>query len=129
MADSSFSFFSRSAAVAACVFRAEAESSTGDGEPFEPEFSECTEDAEEPEPFALPLIVALIVVPLLCLSLSFFSLSVPLATSSRYLASSSSSLLCAKTCQITPRMACGIPVAIALFSSSALLRATAAGPS
>lgn len=86
MAMSSFSFFLRSAAAAACAFRTASESlSDGDGTPLVAELSEWTDEADDPLPFALPLTVTLIVVPLLCLSLSlsFFSLSVPRATSSQ----------------------------------------------
>ena len=57
------------------------------------------------------------------------SLSVPRTTNSRYTPSSSSFLLWASTCQTTPLIALGMPLAIAMLSSSALVLATADGPS
>jgi hypothetical protein len=107
----------RSAASLACAFTGSSKDSDvidGDGRgAFELPFvvagvetSECTEDEEEAtESFSL-------VLPLTGLT-AMCSLSVPRATSSLYIPSSSSLLLCASTCHITPRMTCGIPLAMA----------------
>ena len=133
---SSLDFFFRSASIAACslAMLSLSFSCEGDGDVMPSvagvaavECSECTDDAEDATgvfSFACPFIFPFGV----CVSRSR-SLSVPRTTNSLYTPSNSSFLLWAKTCHTTPRIALGMPLAIARLSSSALVLATAAGPS